>query len=363
MERIEKLLTSNEYWGNTPLEWGIALLIIVAVLSLVRVIGWALHRKLQNAGATANQFDDYAAELVDRTRLWLIFVPVLMFATRWLDLPPLAARTIRDVAVISFLVQCGLWASAAAMRWITRQQRTRMETDAAAATTISALGFVIRIAIWAVIFLFALDELGFPITTLVAGLGIGGIAVALAAQKILGDLFASASIVIDKPFVMGDFIIVGEFMGTVEYIGLKTTRVRSLGGEQIIFSNTDLLESRVRNYKRMTERRVVFTLGVTYDTPKSKLQAIPGTIRSIIEGIEGTRIDRCHFHRFGASSLDIETVYYVLSPEYQVYMDIHQQINLAIMDAFEREKIEFAYPTQTVFIHRDPSDADEGGPA
>lgn len=350
MTFLDNDIFRQEYLGNSLLEWGAALLVVVGVLALVRVIGWALHRKLKNASATKNQIDDYLAELVTRTRLWLIAFPVVAIATRGLELSPGVMQIIRGAAVIAFLIQCGLWASVVAMLWITREQRSRMETDAAAATTISALGLVARIAIWAVVLLLALDNLGFEITTLVAGLGIGGVAVALAAQTVLGDLFASASIVIDKPFVIGDFIVVGEFLGTVEYIGLKTTRVRSLGGEQIIFSNADLLGSRVRNYKRMSERRVLFTIGVTYQTPREKLAKLPEIIRGIVESQELARFDRSHFHRFGPSSLDVETVYYVLDPEYVTYMNVQQAISLSLIEACEREGIEFAYPTQTVYL-------------
>ncbi len=174
--------------------------------------------------------------------------------------------------------------------------------------------------------LLALDNLGVDVTALVAGLGVGGIAVALAVQSILGDLFASLSIVLDKPFVIGDFIIVGDLLGTVENVGIKTTRVRSLSGEQLIFSNADLLNSRIRNYGRMYERRVVFTVGVTYDTPRHKLEDF---------------------------SLDFETVYYVQDPAYNLYMDIQQAINLELYQRFADEGIEFAYPTQTLFLAKE----------
>jgi small-conductance mechanosensitive channel len=209
---------------------------------------------------------------------------------------------------------------------------------------------VVRLALWSVILLLALDNLGVDVTALVAGLGVGGIAVALAVQNVLGDLFASLSIVLDKPFVIGDFVNVGELVGTVEHIGLKTTRVRSLSGEQIVFSNADLLGSRIRNFGRMYERRVVFTIGVTYQTPRSKLIAIPRIIREAVEARQKTRFDRSHFKEYAASSIDFETVYFVLDPNFNAYMDIQQEINLQIHERFEAEGIEFAYPTQTVFL-------------
>jgi small-conductance mechanosensitive channel len=225
-----------------------------------------------------------------------------------------------------------------------------MKEDAAAATTIGALRFIAKLVLWTAVLLLALDNLGLDITTLVAGLGVGGIAVALALQSVLGDLFASLSIVLDKPFVIGDFIIVGDFLGTVEHIGLKTTRVRSLSGEQLVFSNGDLLSSRIRNYKRMAERRIVFGFGVVYQTPAEQLEAIPGMVREFIESLEKTRFDRAHFKGFGNFSLDFEVVYYVLVPDYNIYMDIQQQINLALYRRFEQDGIEFAYPTQTLYV-------------
>jgi len=192
--------------------------------------------------------------------------------------------------------------------------------------------------------------MGVDITALIAGLGIGGIAVALALQNVLGDLFASLSIVLDKPFVIGDFIIVDDLLGTVEHIGLKTTRVRSLFGEQLVFSNSDLLNSRIRNYKRMHERRIVFSLGVTYQTPYEKLAAIPDIIREIIELQEQVRFDRAHFKEYGDFALEFEIVYYMLVPDYNAYMDTQQAINLALYERFEKEGISFAYPTQTLYV-------------
>ena len=202
-----------------------------------------------------------------------------------------------------------------------------------------------------------LDNLGFNITALVASLGIGGIAVALAVQNILGDIFASLSIALDKPFVIGDFIIVEDVLGTVEYIGLKTTRLRSLSGEQIVFSNVDLLKSRIRNYKRMFERRVVFTIGVVYQTAHATLERIPALVRSIVEQQPKTRFDRAHFKEYGDSALVFEVVYFVLDSDYNIYMDIQQAINLAIFRRFQVKGIEFAYPTRTLHVYPSPVDA------
>jgi small-conductance mechanosensitive channel len=211
--------------------------------------------------------------------------------------------------------------------------------------------------LWTIILLVALDNLGFNVTTLIAGLGISGIAIALAVQNILGDLFSSFSIVLDKPFVIGDFIIIDEYLGTVEYVGIKTTRIRSLSGEQLIFSNSDLLKSRIRNFKRMFERRVVFSVSVVYGTSHENLVKIPKMIREIILNQDRVRFDRAHFKEYGAYSLNFEIVYWIQNPDYNVYMDTQQNINLAIYEQFNREGIQFAYPTQTVLLQGDsPND-------
>ena len=218
---------------------------------------------------------------------------------------------------------------------------------------------IVQVVIWFLGLLFLIDNLGYDITTLIAGLGIGGIAIALAAQTILGDLFSYLVIFFDKPFEIGDFIIVDDKMGTVEYIGIKTTRLRTLGGEQLICSNTFLTNSRVHNYKRMQERRVVFGFGVVYGTPAVQLKNIPQQVKEIIQGSEKTRFDRAHFQKFGDSSLDFEVVYYVLTPDFNIYMDIQQSINLALLELFEKEKIEFAFPTRTLYVTRTETEKEE----
>jgi len=191
------------------------------------------------------------------------------------------------------------------------------------------------------------------ITGLLAGLGIGGIAVALAVQNILGDLLASLSIVLDKPFVIGDMIVVDKLMGTIEHIGLKTTRVRSIDGEELIFSNNDLLKSRIHNYKRMQERRIVFGFGVVYQTPEEKLTIINDIVKQVIETRERVRFERVHFKEYGESALKYEAVYHVKGPDYRIYMDVQEAINLDIFRRFRKEGIEFAYPTRTVHLQSD----------
>ncbi|MDE2314346.1 MAG: mechanosensitive ion channel family protein [Elusimicrobia bacterium] len=207
-------------------------------------------------------------------------------------------------------------------------------------------------AVWIGIAAFILENMGVNITTAVAGLGIGGVAIALAAQQILGDLFSSFVIFVDKPFKVGDFIVVDGLMGTVEHVGIKTTRLRSLGGEMLVMANSDLTKSRLHNYQQMTQRRVIFGFGVTYQTPVDKMRAIPGMVREIFSSLDKAKLDRVNFKDFGDSSMDFEVVYYVLSPDYGLYMNIQESINLAMLERFTEEKIDFAYPTRTVFLAR-----------
>jgi len=219
-------------------------------------------------------------------------------------------------------------------------------------TTVVLLNTMVKVIIWIIALLILLDNMGVKISGLIAGVGIGGIAIAFASQAILGDVFNYFTIFFDKPFEIGDFIVVDEHKGHVEYIGLKTTRIKSISGEQLIFSNTDLTNSRVRNFKRMTERRIVFAFGVTYQTPVKTIKKIIELVEKIIVDIEETRFDRAHFHKFGDSSLDFEVVYYVQSNDYAVYMDKQQEINIKLMEGLKKLEADFAYPTRTIFIER-----------
>ncbi|MFB6285324.1 MAG: mechanosensitive ion channel family protein, partial [Candidatus Bipolaricaulia bacterium] len=314
------VLTQPVY-GNTLLQWGIAIAVVVGVFIGLRLLIGQLIRRLSTlATKSETEIDDLVVKLIDRTK-WLVLLAVAIYAgSLALTLPADVESLIAALVVIALLVQLAFWASEFLSFWIDRQIQEHVDEDAATATTLSALHFVGKLLIWTIAFLLSLANLGINISALIAGLGVGGIAVALALQGLLTDLFASLSIVMDKPFVIGDFVIVGEYMGNIEHIGLKTTRVRSLSGEQLIFSNNDMLNSRIRNYKRMEERRILFTIGVTYDTPSEKLERIPTMIREIIESQNLTRFDRSHFKSYGDFALIVESVYYVLSPDYYVYM-------------------------------------------
>ena len=267
------------YFQNTIGSYLLAVLVAVVAYAVLRTARTLIRRRLVKiAERTTNKADDLAVEVLKSTRSFFLLVGSLYAGYHLLHTPEQVDTVARLVTVIAMLLQGGIWAGAA-VGFLFGQMRQQAGGDMARTARVAALNIVIRVVIWAVVLLLTLDNLGIDITALVAGLGIGGIAVALALQSILGDLFASIAIMMDKPFLLGDFLIVDNFLGSVEHIGIKTTRLRSLSGEQLIFTNSDLLKSRIRNYGRMYERRVLFSLGVTYGTPREKLQAIPGLIR------------------------------------------------------------------------------------
>lgn len=344
-------LLARELYGNSVQAWLTALGVGLVILMALRVIQGVVVSRVQKLTThTATKWDDIVVGALRKTKLWFLTIVAFVAGSTFVELVDSVESGLEKILVLAFLLQSGIWASAAFMAWLRTYREEQIEEDAASVMTMNAFGFVVRLVLWSTVLLLALDNLGVDVTALVAGLGVGGIAVALAVQNILGDLFSSLSIVLDKPFVLGDFIIVGEMLGNVENIGIKTTRVRSLSGEQLIFSNSDLLTSRIRNYGRMAERRVLFKLGVVYGTPKEKLEQIPRIVREAIEMQDKTRFDRSHFFEYGDFSLDFESVYYVIGRDYNLYMDIQQAINLHIYDRFRAEGIEFAFPTRTVFL-------------
>ncbi|MGZ4959513.1 MAG: mechanosensitive ion channel family protein [Methylomonas sp.] len=289
---------------------------------------------------------------IGQTTTFFIFIVAIFSASTTLEMSHKMSIFVKSVLTIALFWQIGVWASTAVLTWTENKRKLSETQNRAAVGTLGIVDFMLRGLIWVMVLLLTLDNLGVNITSLIAGLGIGGIAVALAVQNVLGDLLASISITMDKPFVIGEFVALDNFMGTVEDIGIKSTRLRSLSGEQIIMSNVDLLKGRLRNYGRMVERRALFTLRVPYEVPRTQLVRIPGIVRAIIEAQPGTRFDRCHFATFSPSSLDFETVYYVLSPDYNRYMDIQQAINFGIHEAFEHESIRFAHQAQNPPPHQ-----------
>lgn len=337
--------------NNDLTAWSIAIFIGACAWALLYAAKGLIVRRLgAYARTTETYLDDLAVKVLCATHPVFTVLIGIYTGAQWLVLPESRAALISRLAIATLLLQIARWGDVGVHAWLQHYRTRRSAQDAGSTTSTAALGFVARTLLWLVMILMILDNFGVNITTLVASLGIGGIAVALALQNILGDLFSSLSIVLDKPFVVGDFITVDDIAGSVEYVGLKTTRMRGLGGEQVVFSNSDLLKSRIRNYKRMETRRIVFSIGVTYDTSKQQILAIPGILRDIVAAQPQARFDRAHFKSYGASSLDFETVYVVQTPDYGVYMDIQQAINVALFERFEQEGIAFAYPTQTVYF-------------
>lgn len=348
METMEHL--TSLYFGNSIQQWAIALAVtagcFIALLAVKRFLARRLHAF---AASTSTQIDDLVVELVRRTRPHMLLLLAMYPASFVLTVPDDTQAIIGTIARVLVLLQLGIWGSGAISHFFGRSLE-RAGVGPGASVQFSAITFIGKLVLWSVIVLLALDNLGIDVTALITGLGIGGVAVALAMQSILGDLFASLSITLDKPFDVGDTINVDTMTGTVENIGLKTTRVRSLSGEQIILSNSDLLKSRIRNFKRMEERRVLLSISVTYQTPPESLELIPRIIREIVEGQATTRFDRSHFQGFGESALLFESVYFITNPEYATFMDIQQRVNLEIVRRFAAQGIEFAYPTRTVFV-------------
>lgn len=348
------MILQNIYWGNTLQDWIIALCIFSSVLIALKIGQRLAVSKLSKlARLTDNKFDDLLVDVFKKTKTLILIVASAYVASNWITLKPSIESFWQKAVILILILQGGLWISAGINFAIRHLLQKRTEEDASSTTTISLLGFVVRLVLWTIVLLLILDNVGVDITGLVAGLGIGGIAVALAMQNILGDLFASLSIVLDKPFVIGDFVVVDSLSGTIEHIGLKTTRIRSLSGEQLIFANNDLLKSRIRNFKRMTERRISFGFGVIYQTPLEKLKTIKAIVTDIIEKEKNARFDRVHFKDYGDFSLNFEVVYYVNTPDFTTYMDVQEAINLEIFRRFQEEGIEFAYPTQTLYVQKE----------
>ena len=341
---------SAPFLGNTTLAWLTAILILVAGIIALSVLKRFILRKLvQLSGRTTTSLDDFIITLIDKSVLPALYIAVFYLSTRSLIIAP-PVEKILHVAYLFVITFFVLRIVTSLVKQLVFSFIKRQENSEIKETQARGLLIIVNIVIWTVGVVFLIDNLGYDVTTLITGLGIGGIAIALAAQTILGDLFSYFVIFFDRPFEIGDFIIVDTKMGTIEYIGVKTTRIRTLSGEQLICSNTFLTNAQVHNYKRMEQRRVVFKLGVVYQTPHEKLKRIPEAVRAIIEKAEDVKFDRGHFSGFGDSSLDFEFVYYVLSSDYNIYMDKQQTIYFDVVRAFEDEKIAFALPTRTLML-------------
>lgn len=348
-----KELFDESYFGNPAWRWIVAGAVALGILFVLLLLRRLTRKQYARLAATPqDELMEVPLHVASRTTVWFLLIASVFLSLETLELPDKAARVLITVFTVACFWQIGLWATTAVLAALDRKQRKTLTVDRAAAGSLGIIGFMARLTIWALVLLLTLDNLGIQIKPLLAGLGIGGIAVALAAQNILGDLFASLSITLDRPFVLGDTLQVDDFAGTVEYIGVKSTRLRSPNGEQIIMPNSNLVAARVRNLTRATERRVVFTISVGQETSREQLQQIPGTIRALIEAHSDVRFDRSHFAKIAAASFDFEAVYVVRTTDYNRHMDILQDINLRLVEAFEKQGIAFAYPVQRLYLEQ-----------
>jgi len=324
--------------------------VALGVFTLVAIVLVAVRRKYRRAMAAAPDSEHSVLDVARRTKLVLILPIAIYIGSRLLSLDPEVRSFVGGVARVCGILQLLFWMGGLIDVLIDRYRHRRVQSDPAAITMIRAFRFGAIILMWVLGLVAALQNVGVNVTAFITGLGIGGVAIALALQNILGDLFASLSIVFDKPFEVGDLIAVGEDVGTVERIGLKTSRIRALSGEQLVYSNSDLLKHQIHNYKRMHKRRVVLRAGVPFQTPAETLERIPLLVRHVVEETLNVQFDRAHFAALGKSSYEFEFVYYVLSSDYNVYMDAQQAINLGIVRAFADHAIDLAFPTQALLL-------------
>lgn len=334
----------------------IAVAVSLGVFLVLEFIKRIVLRRLSNLTRRTKFFwDDFVIDLVRGTKDIFLIIFSIYIGLQNLGLSQSVLGFFQMLVIFSLLIQVGFWLTAVIEYLIGQQVNKNLEEkENGQATALNSLRVVLKGVVWAVVVVLVLDNIpGVEINSLIASLGITGIAVGLAVQNILSDLFASLSITIDKPFVIGDFIEVDDLSGTIEKIGLKSTRVRSLSGEQLVFANSDLLGSRIRNYQRMNRRRVVLRFGVTYQTSPEKLEAIPKMIKEAVDAVENATFTRAHLAAFGSSSLDFETVYFIENSDYDLYMDIQQAVNLRLLNDFQQAGIQFAYPTQTLYVQQE----------
>lgn len=327
----------------------VALLVLIIVIYVIRII--VINRLDKWASTTKTTIDDFIILHIKKTLTPLLIVWSFILSMKNLVMIPILTKIIYVVG-LAFLVLMCLRFLMALLDYLIDAYFRKNNVNETRQRSLKWLVVTVKIIIVGIMLIILLDNLGVKISTLVAGLGIGGVAVAFASQAILGDLFSFFVILFDRPFEIGDTIVVDDLTGTVEHVGIKTTRVRSIGGEELIFSNTNLTNARVRNYKRMAQRRIAFKLGVTYQTSLENIKEIPELLKQIISSETEVRFDRAHFSSYGDSALVYEIVYIVLNSDYNKYMDIQQSINFRIKEEFDKRKIDFAYPTQTLFINK-----------
>jgi small-conductance mechanosensitive channel len=349
---LTRLLGASEriFYGNTIADWVVAGIVGLAVWS-----GLSLMRRLIVARSKRYSADHRSTPirllfyLIGNTKQFLFLALALYAGQESLTLSPRLQHGVSNVVLMLILLQVGLLAGRS-MRFYLEIKEMERGSDRLFAGSLDIINFVARLVIWSLLILVALDNLGVNITALLAGLGVGGVAVALALQNVLGDLFASLSIALDKPFVVGDSLNIDTYTGSVEHIGIKTTRLRSETGEQIILSNADILKSRVRNFGRMPEQRVLTTLRVAYATPTDVLAEIPTLLEGIVRGQASARFERCHLKSIGESSLQFELSYFAQQPKLNPMLDLQHIVNFQIINEFRRLGVEFALPAQRVVL-------------
>jgi small-conductance mechanosensitive channel len=348
LTQIHTFIATVPYWP-----WIVSVLIATAATIITKVILKIIAARFRALGKyDKSAWHGAVIDIFEGLRAWVVFVIVFSVSARPLNAIPFIQRLLAIVLVIATAYQIAIWGLSFIKYLRVYFLKNRIEQEPSSAAALGLLYTTIQVLFLATIALIALSNLGVDVTALIAGLGVGGIAVALAAQNVLGDLLASLSIVLDKPFVIGDFIVAGTEKGTVELMGIKTTRLRSLSGEELVLSNKDLLESRIQNFKRMWRRRVVQLFGVVYSTPVDVLAKIPDWVKELVEKEQMLTFDRCHLMRYGTSSLDYELVFFVDDPDYNKYMDVQQRVLLGILQKFTEEKVDFAFPTQTVHMEK-----------
>lgn len=347
-----KEILEQVYYGNTVEQYAIALSIIIGSIILVRIFRKRLLNQIKKwAEKTDTKLDDYIIRGVEKFGLPILTFLAIYIGLSYLTFSEKLDKVIDQLMVVVITIYV-IRLLSSIIRLTLESYISQQESGQEKLKQLNGIMLIFNVLIWAVGLLFLFDNLGYNVTTIIAGLGIGGIAIALAAQNILGDLFNYFVIFFDRPFEVGDFITVDDKKGTVEHIGIKTTRLLSVNGEQLAFSNSDLTKSRIHNFKRMERRRVVFILAVVYSTTHEKLQQIPVIIKDIITNQQLATFDRAHFASFGPYSLNFEVVYFIESAEYVPFMDTQEAINLKIFKAFDEAKIDFAYPTQTILVNK-----------
>jgi small-conductance mechanosensitive channel len=338
--------------GIPPKEWLIAGVVGVVVWASLWILRDLIASRYKKYSSASNPLIRLVAYLISNTTQILFLAVALDAARESLTLPDRILHIASNAVMILILIQVGLWAGRA-VRFYLEMKELERGADRVFAGSLDIINFVARMLIWSLLILVALDNLGVNITALLAGLGVGGVAVALALQNVLGDLFASLSIALDKPFVIGDNLTIDAFIGKVEHIGIKTTRLRSEGGEQIILSNADILKSRVRNFGRLSQQRILATIRLTYDTPADQLKAMPKLLENIVREHAQARFERCHLKSLGESSFQFELSYFVQQPSINPMLDLQQAVNFRIIDELRRLGVHFAYPTQLVVLDKD----------